>query len=386
MNQTPPGRASFANGLDQLDNGAQQLASRLGRVRDRRAPVRQRASTSSPTAPASRPTGAGKLAKGGKKLASGADQLADGADGIAGGLKVLQNGSKQTQGLGTEVVREEHGRVRRRAGAVRRVHAGASSADDRLSRWRRSTRSSSARPQLPAEACPAYYAGLTAGIDRRVPGPAEPRRRQDARPGQRRRPVWPGRGWPRLDRLRPAVRPGRQDRGHGVREGHGLSSPTVWASYADGVGQLADRTRQAGRPDRRARHRRSRSSRPGADQISDGRDSAGRRHRAVGRRGGRSSTTGVSKLADGRREARRRHAASSPTGWTRGRTRSPATTRRCANKLSSVVTTPVTVRPRAEDLPRRGQHHPADGDRAVARRAGHLPDLARRPGAGCWPR
>ena len=304
----------YANGVDQLADGTGQSAA-----------------------------GAQKLAKGGKKLASGADQLAEGADGIAGGSEGPAERQQADPGPGHEVLREEHGQ--QFAGGLSSTRASLKA----LSSATTPEEVAKVNPQLvcpsqlPAESCPAYYAGSR---------PDRPRRTRACRAPTAARPrAWPTRrvaDWRRAPPAStrssrvcasvPTATPGCTAYAKGmqlVRRRCRRSTPTAWASWRPGWASWPPGTDKLALGGHELA--------VGADQITDGADSAGRRHLAVGRPARRSSTTGSASCP--------RAARSWPTGpgkfadgLDKGKDQIPSYDKTLRNKLSSVVTTPVDDR------------------------------------------
>ena len=337
LNQTASGTGEFASGLDQLDDGAQELASGLGQyatgVHQYAIGVDKLADGTGQSA-----DGAHKLAKGGKKLASGADQLAEGADGIAGGLKVLQNGSKQTQGLGTKSYAKN---VAGFAGGLKQ-YEGFTKA---LSSAKTPEEVAKVNPQLvcpsqlPAESCPAYYAGLTAGSTAAYQGLQSPDGGKT--PGLVSGASGLAKGAAGLDSIVSGLRFG-PDGDTGVQayaEGVNSFADGV-GKYADGVGQLATGLgKLATGTDKLALG--GHELAVGADQITVG---------ATQLAGGTSqSATGAAKLYDGvsKLSAGGEQLADGTgrfaDGLDKGKDQIPSYDKTLRNKLSSVVTTPVTT-------------------------------------------
>ncbi len=337
LNQTASGTGAFASGLDQLDDGAQELASGLGQyaggVHQYASGVDQLADGTEKSA-----DGAGQLAKGGKKLASGADQLAKGADGIAGGLKVLQNGSKQTQGLGTKSYAKNMAGF---AGGLKQ-YEGFTRA---LSTAKTPEEVAKINPQLvcptqlPPEACPAYYAGLTAGSTAAYQGLQSPDGGKT--PGLVSGASGLAKGAAGLDSIVSGLRFG-PDGDTGVRAyAKGMNS------FADGVGEYAGGVAQLAKglgklatgTDKLALG--GHELAVGADQIADG---------AGQLAGGTSqSATGAAKLYDGVSKLSEGGAKLADgtgkfaDGLDKGKDQIPSYDKTLRNKLSSVVTTPVTT-------------------------------------------
>ena len=337
LNQTASGTGEFASGLDQLDDGAQELASGLGQYATG---VHQYANGVDKLADGTGQSadGAHKLAKGGKKLASGADQLAEGADGIAGGLKVLQNGSKQTQGLGTKSYAKNMAGF---AGGLKQ-YEGFTKA---LSSAKTPEEVAKVNPQLvcpsqlPAESCPAYYAGLTAGSTAAYQGLQSPDGGKT--PGLVTGASGLAKGAAGLDSIVSGLRFG-PDGDTGVQAyAKGVNSfADGVGKYADGVGQLATGLgKLATGTDKLALG--GHELAVGADQITDG---------ATQLAGGTSqSATGAAKLYDGvsKLSAGGEKLADGTgkfaDGLDKGKDQIPSYDKTLRNKLSSVVTTPVTT-------------------------------------------
>ncbi len=337
LNQTASGTGEFASGLDQLDDGAQELASGLGQYATG---VHQYASGVDELADGTGQSAAGarQLAKGGKKLASGADQLAEGADGIAGGLKVLQNGSKQTQGLGTKSYAKNMagfaGGLKQYEGFTRALSSATT--PEEVAKINPQLVCPS---QLPAEACPAYYAGLTAGSTAAYQGLQSPDGGKT--PGLVSGASGLAKGAAGLDSIVSGLRFG-PDGDTGVRAyAKGVNS------FADGVGEYADGVAQlatglgklASGTDKLALG--GHELAVGADQIADGAGqlAGGTSQSATG---AAALYDGVSKLSEGG-EKLADGTGKFADGLDKGKDQIPSYDKTLRNKLSSVVTTPVTT-------------------------------------------
>ncbi len=378
ITQTATGTGQFASGLSQLGNGAQDLSSGMGQyasgVHQYADGVGQLADGAGQSADGAQQLatggkqlasgadqlagGAHTLSSGGQKLASSADQLAEGADGIAGGLKTLQKGSKQTQGLGTTSYAKN---VTRFAGGVAQYEAAMeflSTATPAQLSGSQQFAGLACPAQLPAESCPAYYAGLTAGTTAAYQGLQSPDGGRT--PGLVTGAAGLAKGAGGLDQIVSGLRFGPDGKtgvtafadglgqfasGLGAYTGGVTKLSGGLGSFADGVGAYAGGVGQLA---------------TGLGQLADGTDelAVGGQQLAIGAdkiAGGTAQLAdgtqqsadgaaklydGVSKLSDGG-EKLADGTGKFANGLEKGKDQIPSYDKTLRNKLSSVVTTPV---------------------------------------------
>jgi putative membrane protein len=333
--KTATGTGTFANGLGQLDSGAQQLATGLGEystgVHQYAKGVGQLADGAGKSA-----TGAKKLAKAGKKISSGADELADGATGLAGGLKTLQNGSKQTQGLGT---RSNAKNVAQFAGGMKQYEGflRALSTAKTPEQVAAVNKQLVCPPQLPAESCPAYYAGLTAGSSAAYGGLQSPDGGKT--PGLVDGASGLAKAAGALDQIVSGIRFGPDGESGINAYATGMHQfANGLGQYTGGIGQLATGLGQlATGTDKLATGGKQLAT--GADQITDGATQLAS-GTAQSADGAQKLYSGVSKLSDGGAKIAD-GTDKFATGLDKGKDQVPSFDKTLRNKLSSVVATPV---------------------------------------------
>lgn len=338
LGRTATGGRELASGLDQLDRGADQLSAGASDLSDGvgrfSTGLGQLSSGVTRTANGADDLAGGTadLTAGAKRLARGADDLADGADELVGGVGALRNGTEEQPG-GTKAY----------AAAVREFAGGLGQYQDQLSAYATQTDAQLAQTvpcpaELPEASCPVFYAGLRAGTSVGAQGLAD----QGGQPGLLT-------GADQLADGAAGINTGVSQLQTGART-YAKGVDTFAAGVgglATGAGKLATGTDQlASGLDRLATG--ARQSATGARALATGTSqlSTGAAQLAVGT--GQSAngagqladgltklSTGSQGLADGTREF--------ADGIAEGRSEVPTYTENERERLSGVVSAPVTV-------------------------------------------
>jgi putative membrane protein len=338
LGQTATGGRELAGGLDQLDRGADQLATGasdlgvgVGRfsvgLGQLSGAVGRTASGADDLA-----DGTKDLAGGSRRLASGADRLADGADELAGGVGALRNGSTEQPG-GTKAY----------AAGVRQFADGLEQYSDQLTAYSDQTDAQLARivpcpAELPEASCPVFYAGLRAGTSVGAQGLAD----RGGRPGLLASADRLADGAAGIDTGVGKLQTGARTYAKGVD-----TFATGADGLATGAGKLADGTDQLSSGlDRLATG--ARKSAHGARELAIGssRLSTGVSHLATGTG---QSADGATQLADGLTKLSTGSKGLADgtqkfaDGVAKGRKEVPTYTESERDRLSGVVSAPVTV-------------------------------------------
>jgi putative membrane protein len=338
LSQTATGGRELASGLGQLDTGADQLATGASELD---AGVGQFSTglgqlstgvTRTANGADDLADGTDDLAAGARRLGRGADQLADGADDLAGGVGALRNGTTEQPG-GTKAY----------AAGVRQFAGGLEQYSNQLAAYANQTDAQLAQivpcpAELPEASCPVFYAGLRAGTSVGAQGLAD----RGGQPGLLTSADQLADGAAGIDSGVGKLQTGATTYAKGVDTfATGVDGLATGAGrvakgtdqLASGLDQLATGARQSASGARALATGTSQLS-TGAAQLADGTgqsaDGAGQLADGLTR-----LSTGSKGLADGTRKF--------ADGIAEGRKEVPTYTESERDRLSGVVSAPVTV-------------------------------------------